>query len=57
MDERDVFVLADRTLNGVVAAIGDDQWNMTMPESFATRPSDTVPTLRQVIAYRAYDDA
>jgi len=57
MGEPEVFVLADRTLNGVVAQIGDGQWDMVMPATFATRRSDTVPTLRDVIAYHAYDDA
>jgi hypothetical protein len=57
MNEPDVFVLADRALDGVVARIADDQWAMTMPPSFATRGDDGVPTLRDVIAYHAYDDA
>jgi hypothetical protein len=30
---------------------------MTMPPSFPTRRPDLVPTLREVIAYHAYDDA
>lgn len=56
MNEPDVFVLADRTLNGVVARIRDDQWAMRMPDSFLTS-SPTRPTLREVINYHAYDDA
>jgi len=57
MNETEVFQLADRALNAVVAEIADDQWDMAMPASFATRQSDTVPSLREVIGYHAYDDA
>jgi uncharacterized protein (TIGR03086 family) len=57
MNESEVFVLADRTLNGVVAQIADDRWDMVMPDTFATRNSTAAPTLRQVITYHAYDDA
>ena len=34
--EPEVFVLADRALNKVVAQITDEQWPMQMPPSFAT---------------------
>jgi uncharacterized protein (TIGR03086 family) len=57
VNEPEVFVLADRTLEGVVGRIGDDQWDMSMPVDFAMRASDHTPTLREVIAYHAYDDA
>jgi hypothetical protein len=57
MNEPGVFQLADRTLNAVVARIADHQWDMALPASFAIGQSDTVPTLRQVIGYHAYDDA
>ncbi len=57
MNEPDVFVLAARTLNGVVAQITDDQWSMTMPEWFLTQQADQKPTLREIIAYHAYEDA
>jgi uncharacterized protein (TIGR03086 family) len=57
MNEPEVFELADRTLNAVVAQIADDQWTMPMPAHFAIRQSDRVPTLREVIGYHAYDDA
>jgi uncharacterized protein (TIGR03086 family) len=58
MDERDVFVLADRALNRVVAQIADDQWDMQMPAAFA-RSGDAAntPTLRTIIGYHASDDA
>lgn len=57
MPEQDVFILADRTLNNVVAQIADDQWSMEMPESFVRPGSDRRPTLREIINYHAYDDA
>jgi uncharacterized protein (TIGR03086 family) len=57
MREADVFVLADRTLSELVQQIENDQWDMTMPSSFAMRESDHVPTLREVVNYHAYDDA
>jgi uncharacterized protein (TIGR03086 family) len=57
LDERDLFVLADRTLLGVVNRIRTDQWPMTMPRDFQTRASDHVPTLLEIINYHAYDDA
>jgi uncharacterized protein (TIGR03086 family) len=57
MTETETFVLADRALEGVVARIGDDQWDMPMPKSFQRRASDEVPTLRAIIGYHAYDDA
>jgi hypothetical protein len=57
MNEANVFVLADQTLNGVVTRIKDDQWAMEMPPSFLTRATDHTPTLREIISYHAYDDA
>jgi uncharacterized protein (TIGR03086 family) len=57
MREPDVFILADRALNHVVAQIKDAQWQMPMPPSFARRDSDHTPTLREIINYHAYDDS
>jgi uncharacterized protein (TIGR03086 family) len=57
MEEPEVFVLADRALAAVVARIGDDQWEMVLPASFATRSSPEPPALRTLINYHAYDDA
>lgn len=58
MTEQEVFVLADRTLQGVVEQIRDEQWDMTMPKDFATSGAPDRPiTLREVINYHAYDDA
>jgi len=57
MNEPEVFVLADRTLDQVVQQVRDDQWDMPMPADFARRDSTQVPTLRTIIGYHAYDDA
>jgi uncharacterized protein (TIGR03086 family) len=57
MNEAEVFVSADRTLFGVVAQIRADQWNMTMPATFAMRTRTGAPSLREIINYHAYDDA
>lgn len=57
MAEPEVFILADQTLNGVVARVTEDQWEMAMPASFAMRPTGHTPTLREVVNYHAYDDA
>jgi uncharacterized protein (TIGR03086 family) len=57
LSEPEVFVLADRTLDAVVARIRDDQWDMSMPPDFARRDTAQVPTLRTIIGYHAYDDA
>lgn len=57
MNEPQVFVLADRTLNTVVGSIRDDQWDMVLPSSFRVRGRQTSPTLREVVNYHAYDEA
>jgi hypothetical protein len=57
MEEAQVFVLADRVLAEVVGQIGPEQWGMALPPTFATSSRDTVPTLREIINYHAYDDA
>ena len=57
MNEPEIFILADRTLNGVVTQIKDGQWAMEMPPSFATGQVDHVPTLREIVNYHAYDDS
>ncbi|MHB8488486.1 MAG: DinB family protein [Candidatus Dormibacteria bacterium] len=57
MNEQVVFVLADRALDRVVQRIRDDQWEMEMPASFTRRDTASVPTLRAIIGYHAYDDA
>ncbi len=57
MSEPEIFVLADRALSRVIARIGEEQWAMSMPPSFARRGADQAPTLREIINYHAYDDA
>src|SRR5580704_15635173 len=57
MAEPDVFVLADRALARVVGQIAPDQWDVTLPASFATSSRPEPPTLRSLINYHAYDDA
>ncbi len=58
MNEQEVFVLADRTLQGVVAQIRDEQWDMMVPKDFTTSGAPDRPiTLREVINYHAYEDA
>jgi uncharacterized protein (TIGR03086 family) len=57
MTEQEIFILADQTLNGVVARIADAQWAMRMPASFARRGAGEPPTLREIVNYHAYDDS
>jgi hypothetical protein len=57
MAEPDVFQLADRALARVVAQIAPDQWELILPDSFATRARPEPPSLRTLINYHAYDDA
>src|SRR4051794_10334649 len=57
MTETETFVMADRALDGVVQQIREDQWDMPMPASFQRHDSASVPTLREIIGYHAYDDA
>src|ERR1700738_3761683 len=57
MSEPEVFVLADRAINRVVAQIRDDQWSMKVPPDFARRQTDRTPTLREIVNYHAYDDS
>jgi uncharacterized protein (TIGR03086 family) len=55
--EPEVFVLADRALDAVIAQIRDDQWVDVMPASFRTRAAGGQRTLREIVNYHAYDDA
>lgn len=56
MEAPQLFVLADRTLEGVVARIGEDQWDSELPPEFATRATDRTVRVRQIVNYHAYDD-
>lgn len=58
MDEPELFILADRTLDDVVQQIRDDQWGLAIPEWIAVGSSvkrDEVD-LRAMLNYHAYDD-
>jgi len=55
VDERDVFILADTALKGVVDQIRDDQWDLVVPTEMTPRLPGS--SLRKVINYHAYDDA
>jgi uncharacterized protein (TIGR03086 family) len=55
MTEQEVFVLADRALQRVVAQIRDDQWELVVPDEMTPRQPGW--TLRQVVNYLAYDEA
>ncbi len=54
MNEKDVFVLADQALNGVVARIRHDQWDLVVPDDMTREPGTT---LRELVNYHACDDA
>jgi uncharacterized protein (TIGR03086 family) len=56
MTEAEVFVLADRALNNVVAQIKDDQWAMPIPAWFQLGRTQGDETLRTIINYHAYDE-
>ncbi len=56
MNEPQIFVLAERAIEGVVSQITADQWAIVMPPSFNTHQADHDPTLREVVNYLAYDD-
>lgn len=56
MDIRNLFILADESLNDVVQQITDKQWDRSMPEDFPTGDKHTY-TLRDIMNYHAYDEA
>jgi uncharacterized protein (TIGR03086 family) len=58
LNEKEVFVLADRALDHVVQQIRDDQWALEVPASIVRMRGDgPPPTLRTIIEYHARDDA
>src|SRR5437660_5459722 len=56
MAERDVFILSERALAGVIDSIQDDQWDLRKPDWFQTGGQGDA-TLRQIVNYHAYDSA
>jgi len=57
MQEKELFILADKTLMTVVNKIQDSQWGMEMPLSLVGAGKQEKVTLRETINYHAYDDA
>jgi len=55
MTEQEVFILADRTLLGVIEQIEDERWDLVVPAEMVH--GRTGLTLRQVVEYHAYDEA
>jgi uncharacterized protein (TIGR03086 family) len=52
MDEREIFIAAERALTAVVAQVADDQWAVPMPPMFGM----TKTTVRDVVQGHAADD-
>ncbi len=58
MDEKTLFLTADRALSAVVAQIKDAQWTMILPKSFRSWSApDKDLSLRELINYHAFDEA
>lgn len=57
MNEKDVFVLADRALAAVVAQVRDEQWDRLVPDWFPRSDTSERPSLRRIVGYHAYEDA
>lgn len=58
MNESEVFIVADRALLEVVEKIRSEQWTLALPPTFFVRKmSGENPTLRDLVAQHAYDDA
>lgn len=57
MDERELFITADRALKTVVDQIKPPQWAAPKPDWFISRPDQATRTLRDFINYHAYDEA
>jgi uncharacterized protein (TIGR03086 family) len=55
MAERDVFILSEQALAGVIEQIRPDQWDQRKPEWFQSGQGDA--SLRQIVNYHAYDSA
>lgn len=56
MTERDMYVLAEEALAGVIDRIRNGQWEMRTPSWFA-KSGQGDATLRQIVNYHAYDTA
>ncbi len=56
MVERDVFILAERSLAEVIDQVREDQWEQRQPEWFHTGGQGDA-SLREIVNYHAYDAA
>lgn len=56
MAEREVFILAEKALAGVIDQVGPDQWDQRQPEWFQTGGQGDA-SLREIVNYHAYDTA
>lgn len=57
MTIQETFIRADEELTRVINQVGDDQWDMRMPEDFPSGDPSRTYTMREVIDYHAYDEA
>ena len=57
MGEQRIFVLAEEALKNVIDQIDGGQWEQLVPSDFPTYQVDRRFTLREIVAYYAYDDA
>jgi uncharacterized protein (TIGR03086 family) len=55
MTEPELFILADRTLEGVFKRIKPEQWSLKVPAAIAARQPGI--SLRELVNYHAYDEA
>ncbi len=56
MAEREVFILAEKALAGVIDQVGPEQWDQRQPEWFQTGGQGDA-SLREIVNYHAYDTA
>jgi hypothetical protein len=56
MAEKDVFILSEQALAGVIGKVRPEQWELRTPDWFQTGGQGDA-TLREVVNYHAYDSA
>jgi hypothetical protein len=54
MNQQDLFLMSDAALRDVVDMIDHDQLSLAAPAEWSRKPN---PTLRDILAYHAYDEA
>jgi len=57
MNQKELAILADKSLLGIINQIKDEQWDMTMPKDFPTNDPSKKSTLLEIIDYHTYDNA